>query len=140
MHMGLHVHVRVCTYNRSTISYGTFCIARWFFRAKGGSEDLSCFVRSCKPFRFLVLGCLVQSPRNCALPQLHLQALMLWTSDVVSTRAQTILNKSDKASVPGSGSLTLRVHVPNNWVLRVLVIVVVVQILGKYMIIRYLDP
>ena len=37
-------------------------------------------------------------------------------------------------------SITLRVHVPNNWVLRVLVIVIVVQVLGKYMIIRYLDP
>ena len=35
---------------------------------------------------------------------------------------------------------TLRVHVPNNWVLRVLVIVIVVQVLGKYMIIGYLDP
>ena len=28
----------------------------------------------------------------------------------------------------------------NNWVLRVWVIVIVVQVLGKYMIIRYLDP
>ena len=41
-------------------------------------------------------------------------------------------------------SITLRVHVPNNWVLRVLVIVIVavivVQVLGKYMITRYLDP
>ena len=35
---------------------------------------------------------------------------------------------------------TLRVHVPNNWVLRVWAIVIVVQVLGKYMIIRYLDP
>ena len=34
----------------------------------------------------------------------------------------------------------LRVKVPNNWVLRVLVLVVIVQVLGKYMIIRYLDP
>ena len=33
-----------------------------------------------------------------------------------------------------------RVHVPNNWVLRVLVIVIIVQVWGKYMIIRYLDP
>ena len=31
--------------------------------------------------------------------------------------------------------IALRVHVPNNWVLRVLVIVIVVQVLGKYMII-----
>ena len=36
--------------------------------------------------------------------------------------------------------VSLRVHVPNNWVLRVLVIVIAVQVLGKYMIIRYLDP
>ena len=36
--------------------------------------------------------------------------------------------------------VSLRVHVPNNWVLRALVIVIIVQVLGKYMIIRYLDP
>ena len=35
---------------------------------------------------------------------------------------------------------TLRVHVPNNWVLRALEILIIVQVLGKYMIIRYLDP
>ena len=29
---------------------------------------------------------------------------------------------------------------PNKWVLRVLVIVIIVQILGKYLIIKYLDP
>ena len=28
---------------------------------------------------------------------------------------------------------SLRVHVPNNWVLRVLVIVIMVQVFGKYM-------
>ena len=39
-----------------------------------------------------------------------------------------------------SGMLTLRVHVPNSWVLRVLAIVIIVQVLGKYMIIGYLDP
>ena len=37
-------------------------------------------------------------------------------------------------------SLTQRVHVPNNWVLRIWVIVITVQVLGKYMIIRYSDP
>ena len=39
-------------------------------------------------------------------------------------------------------SLSSRVHVPNNWVLRVLVIVIVIiiQVLGKDMFIRYLDP
>ena len=36
--------------------------------------------------------------------------------------------------------VTLRVHVPNIWVLRVLVIVIIVQVLGKYMNIGYLDP
>ena len=38
--------------------------------------------------------------------------------------------------------LTLRVHVLKNWVLMVLVVmrIIVVQILGKYMFIRYLDP
>ena len=35
---------------------------------------------------------------------------------------------------------TLRVHVPNNLVLTVLVIVIIEQVLGKYMIIGYLDP
>ena len=33
-----------------------------------------------------------------------------------------------------------RVHVPNNLVLGIWVIVIIVQVLGKYMIIRYLDP
>ena len=33
-----------------------------------------------------------------------------------------------------------RVHVPNNWVLGSQVIVIIVQVLGKYMTIRYLDP
>ena len=37
-------------------------------------------------------------------------------------------------------SNTLRVHVPNNWVLGIWVIVLIVLVLGKYMIIRYLDP
>ena len=35
---------------------------------------------------------------------------------------------------------TLRVHVPNNWVRRVVVIVIIVQVLVEYMIIMYLDP
>ena len=35
---------------------------------------------------------------------------------------------------------TLRVHVPNDWVLGVLVLAIVVQVLGKYMIIEYLNP
>ena len=33
-----------------------------------------------------------------------------------------------------------RVHVADNWVLRVLVIVIIVQISSNYMIIMYLDP
>ena len=35
---------------------------------------------------------------------------------------------------------SLGVHVPNNRVLRALVIGIIVQVLGKYMIIRCLDP
>ena len=35
---------------------------------------------------------------------------------------------------------SLRVHVPNDWVLGFWVIVIIVQAMGKYMIIRYLDP
>ena len=49
-----------------------------------------------------------------------------------------------RASAQGSGLSmqwqALRVHVLSIWVLRALVIVVIVQVLGKYMIIRYLDP
>ena len=29
---------------------------------------------------------------------------------------------------------------PNNWVLGALILITIVQALGKYMIIRYLDP
>ena len=35
---------------------------------------------------------------------------------------------------------TLGVHVPNNWVLGIRILVFVVQVRGKYMIIGYLDP
>ena len=41
---------------------------------------------------------------------------------------------------PVTNRTTLRVHVPNNWVPRVLVMVIIVEVLGKYMIIEYLDP
>ena len=34
----------------------------------------------------------------------------------------------------------LRVHVPNNYILGILVILIVVLVLGKFLIIRYLDP
>ena len=37
-------------------------------------------------------------------------------------------------------AITQRVHVPNNLVLGIWVIVIVVQVWGKYMIIWYLDP
>ena len=37
-------------------------------------------------------------------------------------------------------SITQRVQVPNNWVLGFWVIVIIVQVLGRYMIIGYLDP
>ena len=36
--------------------------------------------------------------------------------------------------------LTLRVQVPNNLVLGLWVIVIIIQVLGKYMIIGYMDP
>ena len=36
--------------------------------------------------------------------------------------------------------LTQRVHVPNNEVLGIWVIVILVQVLGKYANIRHLDP
>ena len=36
--------------------------------------------------------------------------------------------------------LSQRVHVANNWVLGIWVIVIIVQVLGKYMIIGYMDP
>ena len=36
--------------------------------------------------------------------------------------------------------IPLRVHVHKNWVLGFWVVVMLVQVLGKYMIIRYLDP
>ena len=39
-----------------------------------------------------------------------------------------------------SNDITLRVHVHNYLVLGMWVIMVVVQLLGKYMIIGYLDP
>ena len=35
---------------------------------------------------------------------------------------------------------TPRVQVPNDWVLGILAVEIVVQILGKYMIIKHLDP
>ena len=38
-------------------------------------------------------------------------------------------------------SFTLRVHVPSNWVLKALrIIVIILQILGEYLNIGYLDP
>ena len=53
------------------------------------------------------------------------------------------LSESTPAELSGRQSfleLTLRVHVPNNQVLGFWVIVIIVQVLGKYMIIGYLDP
>ena len=40
----------------------------------------------------------------------------------------------------GFWGLGFRVHVPNNLVLGIWVIGIIVQVLGKYMIIGYLDP
>ena len=45
-----------------------------------------------------------------------------------------------KGGYIGFRDLGFRVHVPNNLVLGFWVIVIIVQVLGKYMIIRYLDP
>ena len=39
----------------------------------------------------------------------------------------------------GLGFRSQRVQVPNNWVLGFRVVAIVVQVLGEYMIIRYLD-
>ena len=39
-----------------------------------------------------------------------------------------------------SGALSQRVHVSKNWVLRVLVIFIVLQVLGRYRVIQYMDP
>ena len=59
-----------------------------------------------------------------------------WTDDLQNQR--TCNPKPPKGS--NKSSPTLRVHVPNNRVPGVWVIVIIVQVLGKYMIIRYLDP
>ena len=48
--------------------------------------------------------------------------------------------RSPKAKQHTGCSLSLNVQVPCNWVLGIWVIVIVVQVLGKYMIIKYLDP
>ena len=37
-------------------------------------------------------------------------------------------------------ALSLRVRVPNSWVPGLGLIVFIMQVLGKYMVIRYLDP
>ena len=36
--------------------------------------------------------------------------------------------------------VTLRVHVPNNLVLGLWVMMIIIEVLGKYVNIRYLDP
>ena len=41
---------------------------------------------------------------------------------------------------PNIYPITQRVHVPNIWVVGFWVIVIIEQVLGRYMIIRYLDP
>ena len=47
---------------------------------------------------------------------------------------------SEPVAIPVHLFLTQRVHVPNNKVLGIWVIGIIVQVLGKYMIIGYLDP
>ena len=53
---------------------------------------------------------------------------------------RTKMYPSPKLRWKGFRALSVRVHVPNIWVLRVLVIVITVQVLGKYMLIRILGP
>ena len=45
-----------------------------------------------------------------------------------------------KSFAAALNNMNLRVHVPNNWVLGIWVIVIIVQVWGEYMIIGYLDP
>ena len=48
--------------------------------------------------------------------------------------------RSQSVTAKMANPQTLRVQVPNNWVLGIWVIVVIVQVWGKYMINGYLDP
>ena len=52
------------------------------------------------------------------------------------------MEKTTQATIPRGSmySITQRVHVLNNQVLGIWVLLIIVQVLGKYMIIRYLDP
>ena len=62
--------------------------------------------------------------------------------------SRQVLENADRSSTRGPlsqmlcfpTSESLRVHVPNNWVLGQWGIVIIVLVLGKYMIMRYLDP
>ena len=51
--------------------------------------------------------------------------------------------RRQKRDVQPSGlgfRVSLRVHVPNTWVVGFWIIAIIVQALGKYMIFGYLDP
>ena len=68
-------------------------------------------------------------------------SILLEKDYVVGSECSSLCFKLRGKSVwPDGLWLTLRVHVPNIWVLRALVIVIVVQVWGRYMIIGYLDP
>ena len=61
-----------------------------------------------------------------------------------ATPAPTKHKKSKSRRAPsrrhGYIGITQRVHVPNNLVLGLWVIVIIAQVLGKYMMMGYLDP
>ena len=62
----------------------------------------------------------------------------MWTTPTKNAEPSTVANVwPPRLGVLG---LSRRVHVPNNGVLGVWVIVIMVQVRGKYMISRYLDP
>ena len=54
--------------------------------------------------------------------------------------ASPIASLSLQKSPAREQCLTQRIHVPNNEVLGFWVVVAIVQVLGKYMIFKYLDP
>ena len=73
-----------------------------------------------------------------------LLGVRLWGLGLGSGVLCTYLNPTPETQCVGelsaaSVSITLRVHVPNNWVLGMLVLVAVGQILGKYIITGHLD-
>ena len=54
-------------------------------------------------------------------------------------RVQTLRVQTNKGQLREVRVLPIRVQIPNNYVLGFRIIVTIVQVRGKYMIIRYLD-